>query len=303
GGSLRNPASFCNVVGLRPSPGRVPGWPLTDVADQLGVSGPMARTVTDCALLLAVLSGPDQRVPLALDGPPPAVTDPAQIPGLLDRDLSGLEVAWSPDLGLPVEPDVLRALAPARQVLAGLAGQVTDAAPDLSGADEAFRTLRAFRFATFSRDLLDADPGLVGPNVRWNIERGLELTVADLSRATLLRSALHGRVNDFFAGFDVLACPVSQVAPFDVGLDWVHDINGQPQHTYLDWMASSYLISMTGLPAISVPAGFTAGGLPVGLLLVGRRRGDWDLLAVARAFETATGHASRVPSLPGDLTS
>ena len=244
GGSLRNPASFCNVVGLRPSPGRVPDWPLDDVADQLGVSGPMARTVADAALLLAVLSGPDPRVPLALDQPPPVLTDPAGVPALLARDLSGLRVAWSPDLGLPVE-----------------------------------------------------HPDLVGPNVTWNVQRGLELTAADLSRATVLRAALAERISEFFADADVLACPVSQVAPFDVTLDWVHEINGQPQHTYLDWMASAYLISVTGLPAISVPGGFTPDGLPVGLQLVGRRRGDWDLLAVAHAFQAATGHGTRVPAL------
>jgi amidase len=296
GGSLRNPASFCNVVGLRPSPGRVPGWPLANVEDQLGVSGPMARTVADTALLLAVLSGPDPRVPLALGRPPPAVTDPAQIPALLARDLRGVRVAWSPDLGLPVEPEVLEVLAPARQVLAGLAARVADAAPDLSGADEVFRAFRAFRFATFYREVLAEHPGLVGANVRWNIERGLELTVAELSRATILRAALAERITGFFAEFDVLACPVSQVAPFDVTLDWVHEINGRPQRTYLDWMAACYLISVTGLPAVSVPAGFTADGLPVGLQLVGRRRGDWELLAVAHAFEAATGHAARVPA-------
>ena len=297
GGSLRNPASFCNVVGLRPSPGRVPGWPLDDVADQLGVSGPMARTVSDAALLLAVLSGPDPRVPLALDQLPPALSDPADLSALLARDLSGLRIAWSPDLGLPVESGVLEALAPARQVLAGLAGRVTDATPDLSGADEAFRAFRALRFVTFLREALSEHPDLVGPNVAWNVQRGLELTVDDLSRATLLRAALAERISEFFADVDVLACPVSQVAPFDVTLDWVHEINGQPQQTYLDWMASAYLISVTGLPAISVPAGFTADGLPVGLQLVGRRRGDWDLLAVAHAFEAATGHGARAPAL------
>jgi amidase len=295
GGSLRNPASFCNVVGFRPAPGRVPGWPLSDVADQLGVSGPMARTVADTALLLAVLAGPDPRVPLALDQPPPAVTDPAQIRALLSRDLRGIRVAWSTDLGLPVEPAVLEVLAPARQVLAGLTGMVTDATPDLSGADEAFRTFRAFRFATFHGPLLREHPDLVGANVRWNIRAGLDLTVADLSRATMLRAALADRISEFFAGVDVLACPVSQVAPFDVTLDWVHEINGRPQQTYLDWMASAYLISVTSLPAISVPAGFTPGGLPVGLQLVGKRRGDWDLLAVAHAFEAATGHAAITP--------
>ncbi len=295
GGSLRNPASFCNVVGLRPSPGRVPDWPLTDVSDQFAVVGPMGRTVADAALLLAVLAGPDPRVPLALDQPPPAVAEPAQIGALLDRDLDGLRIAWSPDLGLPVEPDVVQVLAPAREVLTGLGGRVTDAAPDLSGADEVFRTFRAFAFATFRRDLLAQAPGRVGPNVTWNIQRGLELTTAELSRAAVLRAGLAERISAFSADFDVLACPVSQVAPFDVTLDWVHEINGHPMQTYLNWMASAYLISATGLPAISVPAGFTAEGLPVGLQLVGRRRGDWDLLAVARAFESATGYAARVP--------
>ena len=295
GGSLRNPASFCNVVGFRPSPGRVPGWPLFDVADQLGVSGPMARTVADAALLLAVLSGPDPRVPFALDQPPAAVSDPAQVPALLTRDLRGIRIAWSPDLGLPVEPEVLDVLAPAREILAGLGGTVTDAMPDLSGADEVFRTFRALRFVTFYGDLLREHPGQIGANVAWNIRRGLELTVADLSRATLLRAALAERISEFFAEIDVLACPVSQVAPFDVALDWVHEINGRPQQTYLDWMASAYLISVTGLPAISVPAGFTPGGLPVGLQLVGKRRADWDLLAVAHAVEAATGRAAILP--------
>ena len=302
GGSLRNPASFCNVVGLRPSPGRVPGWPLTDVADMFSVSGPMGRTVSDTALLLAVLAGPDPRVPLALDQPSPAISDPGQVRALLDRDLDGIRVAWSPDLGLPVEPDVLAVLAPARHVLAGLGCEVTDAMPDLSGADDVFRTVRAFAFATSRADLLSRHPELIGPNVTWNIQRGLELTTADLSRATVLRAKLAERVSSFFAGVDVLACPVSQVAPFDVTLDWVHEINGQPLQTYLDWMASAYLISATGLPAMSVPAGFTAAGLPVGLQLVGRRRGDWDLLAVGHAFECATGYATSLPATTPSLT-
>jgi amidase len=296
GGSLRNPASFCNVVGLRPSPGRVPDWPFSDVADVLGVAGPMARTVADAALLLMVLSGPDPRVPLALDAAPP-VAEPDQIAGLLERDLRGVKVAWSTDLGLPVEPAVLETLAPARQVLADLGCEVIDAAPDLSGADFVFRTWRAFRFATNLGSLLRQHPGQIGPNVTWNIERGLELSVADLGRATLWQAALAERVSAFFDSYEVLACPVTQVVPFDVTLDWVHDIDGHPQHTYLDWMASAYRISVTGLPAISVPAGFTPDGLPVGLQLVGRRRADWALLGVAHAVEAATGHGRTVPPL------
>jgi len=297
GGSLRNPASFCNVVGLRPSPGRVPVWPFSDVADVLGVEGPMARTVADVALLLTAMAGPDPRVPLALDAPP-VRAEPGQIPGLLARDLTGVRIAWSADLGLPVEPAVRAVLAPARQVLADLGAEVVDGAPDLSGADEVFRTWRAFRFVTNLGPLLREHPGELGPNVTWNIERGLELTVADLSRATTLQAALAERIGAFFADVEVLACPVAQVVPFDVTLDWVHDIDGHPQHTYLDWMASAYLISATGLPAVSVPAGFTPDGLPVGLQLVGRRRADWALLGVAHAFEAATGHARAVPPLP-----
>jgi amidase len=296
GGSLRNPASFCSVVGLRPSPGRVPDWPFSDVADVLGVAGPMARTVADVALLLMVLSGPEPRVPLALDAAPPAA-EPDQIAGLLERDLRGVRVAWSADLGLPVEPAVLETLAPSRQLLADLGCEVIDAAPDLSGADFVFRTWRAFRFATNLGPLLRQHPGQIGPNVTWNIERGLELSVADLGRATLWQAALAERVSAFFDSYEVLACPVAQVVPFDVTLDWVHDIDGHPQHTYLDWMASAYQISVTGLPAISVPAGFTPDGLPVGLQLVGRRRADWALLGVAHAVEAATGHGRTVPPL------
>jgi amidase len=299
GGSLRNPASFCNVVGLRPSPGRVPTWPVSDPADTLGVEGPMARTVADTALLLAVLSGPDPRATLALDQPPPALAAPADVTRLLARETRGLRVAWSADLGLPVDPAVRAALAPARTVLADLGCEVSDAAPDLMGGDEVFRTWRALRYLTAFGPLLRHHAGDIGPNVTWNIERGQELTVADISRATTRWAALAETVSAFFSGFDVLACPVSQVPPFDVELDWVHEIDGVPLESYLDWMRSAYLITVTGLPAISVPAGFTPDGLPVGLQLVGRRRADWHLLAVAAAFERATGYARTAPSLPG----
>ncbi len=297
GGSLRNPASFCNVVGLRPSPGRVPNWPHADVTDTMSVLGPMARTVADAALLLAVISGPDPRVPLALDEPPPAIADPAQVPGLLARDLTGLRVAWSADLGLPVERAVREVITAARESLGELGCEVVEAVPDLSGADEVFRTWRAFRFATRFGPLLPDHRAQLGPNVVWNTERGLELTLADLSRATMLRDRLAEQVSEFFKDVDVLACPAAQVAAFDVDLDWVHEIDGVPQENYLDWMASAYLISATGLPAMSVPAGFTPGGLPVGLQLVGARRADWDLLAVGHAFEAATGYGAIAPAL------
>ncbi len=185
-------------------------------------------------------------------------------------------------------------LALARQVLADLGCEVVDLAPDLSGADEVFRIWRAFRFATNYGPLLATRDGQLGANVVWNTEQGLKLTLAELSQATVLRDRLAEKVTRYFEQVDVLACPATQVPAFDVGLDWVHEIDGVPQQTYLDWMRSAYLISATGLPAMSVPAGFTPAGLPVGLQLAGRRRGDWELLSIGHAFETATGHG-RVP--------
>jgi amidase len=297
GGSLRNPASFCNVVGMRPSPGRVPTWPLSDVTETLSVEGPMGRTVVDVALLLAVLSGPDPRVPASLDASPPVLAEPAEIVGILDIDLCGLRVAWSADLGLPVDPEVRAVLVAARQVLVDLGCDVADASPDLTGANDVFRTSRALRYATFYGPLLRDHRDQLDPNVIWNIERGMDLTVEDVSRATTQRAALAEQVNAFFSEFDVLACPSTQVTPFNVDLDWVHEIDGVPQGTYLDWMASAYLISATGLPAISAPAGFAPGGLPVGLQFVGQRRADWQLLAIAHAFEAATGYARVAPDL------
>ena len=169
GGSLRNPASFCNVVGLRPSPGRVPVWPFSDVADWLSVEGPMARTVADVALLLAVISGPDARVPVALEAPPPALSGPAQVHELLTRDMRGVRVAWSPDLGgLPVDPAVRETLAPARQVLTDLGCEVIDATPDLTGADEGFQDLAGAEV----RDGVRAAAGGASRR-RWS-ERGVE---------------------------------------------------------------------------------------------------------------------------------
>ncbi|HSF27328.1 MAG TPA: amidase [Actinomycetes bacterium] len=306
GGSLRNPASFCNVVGLRPSPGRVPAWPSADGWSPLSVNGPMARTVADVALLLTAISGPDHRVPLALDGSvaPEPVHEPADVTRLLERDLRGLRVAWSVDLGgLPIDPAVRAALAPARAVLEGLGAEVVEAQPDLRGADQAFRAWRAFAYALSHQGLLERHRDELKDTVVWNIEAGLSMSMSELLDATRARNQVMTAMAEFFGprgadtGFDVLACPVSQVPPFDVDLEWVREIDGVPMTTYLDWMASACRISITGLPAMSVPAGFTDGGLPVGLQLVGRPRDDWGLLQIGHAFETATGHGAVRPSL------
>lgn len=294
GGSLRNPASFCNVVGLRPTPGRVPPHPDGNLWDTLAVPGPMGRTVADTALLLSAMAGPDPRCPISLETPGDAFRVP------LDRDLHGLRVAWAPDLGgcAPADPDVLAVLEPALSVLEELGCHVASDCPDLTGADETFRTLRAHSFDLALGDLLDSDRQALKPSLAWNIEEGRRLTVADLHTAVATRGRLHLDALAFFSRYDLLLAPVSQVTPFDAELEYPREVAGRPTHTYLDWMRSAYLISVLGVPALSVPAGFTPGGLPVGLQFIGPPRADLLVLQAGHAYECATRHGRRRPELP-----
>lgn len=295
GGSLRNPASFCNVVGLRPAPGRVPSWPSLLPWSTMSVQGPMARTVADAALLLSVLAGPDPRSPIALDEPGTRFAEP------MSPDLSGLRVAWAPDLGgaVPVDPDVATVLADTPTVLSGLGCHVELDSPDLSGADEVFRTLRAWQFELTLGELLDHHAEALKPSLRDNIALGRRLTGPEVGRAHLLHGALYERVCEFFTRYDALALPVSQVAPFPVELEYPTEVAGQPMDDYLEWMRSAYLISVTGCPALSVPAGFTVDGLPVGLQVVTPPRADSLALRVGLALEQATGFGQRRPDLTG----
>lgn len=296
GGSLRNPASFDNVVGLRPSPGRVPNWPNQLGWTTLNVKGPMARTVADAALLLSALAGPDPRAPISLETPGSAFDVP------LERDLRELRVAWSADLGarVPVEPEVADVVRRAAAVFADLGMEVEEACPDLEGADEVFLTLRAWMFASSYGPLVDAHPAQVKETIRWNVEQGRRLRGADLARAEVLHTALHERVVAFFRSHDVLLLPVSQVPPFPVDLEYPTEVAGVHLETYLDWMRSCTLISATGCPALSVPGGFTRGGLPVGVQLVTAPRRDLLALQVGHAFEEATRHGRRHPPLALD---
>jgi amidase len=295
GGSLRNPASFCNVVGLRPSPGRVPSWPVADGWFTLAVQGPMARSVGDVALLLSVLAGPDPRSPLALGDPG---TDFAS---LAVREPHGLRVAWTPDLGgaVPVQREVREVVESAARTFDGLGAIVERGCPDLTGADEVFRTLRAANFALGLGPLLDQHRDRLEPSLIWNIEAGRALTGLDIARATQLHTALFHRVREFFEHYDVLLAPVSQVVPFDIDLEYPGEVDGEPMQTYLDWMRSAYLISATGCPALSVPAGFTPGGLPVGVQIVGPHRADLAVLQAGYAFEQATGYGRVRPGVVG----
>ncbi|MGH3356002.1 MAG: amidase family protein, partial [Nocardioidaceae bacterium] len=216
GGSLRNPAAFCNVVGLRPSPGRVPTWPAPAAWSTLSVQGPMARTVADAALMLSAMAGPDNRSPIALQD---AGVDFA-VP--LERDLAGLRVAWSPDLGggVTVDPRVVGALEPQVEVFSALGCEVERACPDFSGADEIFRILRAWQFELALGPVVDRHRDKVKPSVVWNVEVGRNLTGRDIGRAEMLHTQLFHRMREFFQHHDVLLLPVSQVPPFDSSLEY-----------------------------------------------------------------------------------
>jgi amidase len=292
GGSLRNPAGYCNVVGLRPAPGRVPSWPTQNAWESLSVQGPMARTVQDVALLLSVMAGPDPRSPIAIAEPGSHFAQP------LDRDFRGTRVAWSRDLGgLPVDPRVTAAIDAQRHTFESLGCMVEDDQPDFADADEAFKAWRAWAFELSHGELLHTHRDQLKDTVIWNIEDGARLTGPDLARAERKRTALYERVREFMETYEFMICPVSQVPPFDVTQPYIRAINGVPMETYIDWMRSCYYISVTGHPAISVPCGFTPDGLPVGLQIVGRHQDELGLLQLAYAFEQATSLWKRRPPL------
>ena len=289
GGSLRNPAGFCNVVGLRPSPGRVPSWPQTAGWFTLSVDGPMARTVADVALLLSALAGPDARAPISLPEPGVNFARP------LGRNFAGTRIAWTRGLGLPYEREVRSAIEAQRVVFEQLGCIVEEAEPDFSDADEIFKVWRAWSFELGLGKELDKHPDQLKETVRWNIEQGRQLTGPQLGRAEAQRTQLYHRVRKFMERYEFFVLPVSQVLPFSVDTPYLREIDGVPLHSYIDWMKSCYYISTVGNPALSVPCAFSASGLPVGLQIVGRHQDDWGVLQLGHAFEAATNLWRRRP--------
>ena len=301
GGSLRNPASFCNVVGLRSAGGRISRAPLVTGWIGMSVLGPMGRTVADVALLQSVLAGFDADDPASLPGDGSDFADiPASASG---RDLGGTRVGWSKSLGgLPVDPAVTEVLErDGKPVFGAVGAEVQDLEPDFDGAEFSFRRLRAWEMAQKYGDLYRQNRRQLSDNMVVNIEAGLDVSASDLYDAYTTRTTLYARIAGLFEDIDILAAPTVQVPPFPV--EWNHPevVAGETQDDYLGWMRSCWYISATGLPAISVPCGFTADGLPVGIQFVGKPLGEVELLRFALAFEQANPAWRRRPVLAGEI--
>ena len=291
GGSLRNPGNFNSVVGFRVSSGLVPKSPTALPWAHLGVKGPLGRSVEDVGFFLSAMAGFDPRDQISYP------VDAAAFAGDLTIDPKHLRIAWSTDLGgLPVDPTVSSVVDGARAMFEGIGCDVEDACPDFTDADELFKDLRAFGMTPMA-DLMREHRDQMKPEAIWNIEAGLKMSAEDVARAMMKQATLFLRMSDFMERYDAFVCVVNQVPPFPIDLDWPHEIDGVQMETYIDWMKSAYYITSTRMPAISVPAGFTPDGLPVGIQIVGKYHGDLELLKIANAFEQATNVASKRPPI------
>jgi amidase len=292
GGSLRNPASFCNVLGLRPTAGRVPNYPTRNPWFDLSVVGPMARGVDDLALFLSVLVGADPRVPLALTDPGSAFYPVTPL------ELRGVRIGLTTDFGgLPVQLEIRNCIEAAGRLFESLGARVEPACPDLRDAGAIFHVLRANSFREQFGNMAPHARAQLKDTIAWNLAAGQALTTADLDRAWAARRELLDRVTDFFSRYDFIVGPTTQVLPFDIDQPYVTAIDGVPMHDYLEWMQSCIRVTVTGCPALSLPAGFSGDGLPIGMQIVAPLRAEAKLLAFAKTVEAATGHAKRLPDL------
>jgi amidase len=291
GGSLRNPAAFCGVVGFRTAPGRVPQTAKNNWAT-LSVTGPMARNVADVALLLSVMAGPDPRCPISISEPGEKFAGP------LDRNFKGARVAFFKDLGgVPFDRRVREAVNAQRRTFENLGCIVEEAEPDFSGADEAYNILRAWGYEAGYAELVRTHRDQVKDTVVWEVERGLKLTSSDLSRAKELQTRVWERMRVFQQKYEYFILPSTQVPPFGLDQPYVTEIEGVKMNAYIEWMKCCYLITLVECPSISMPCGYTPEGLPVGLQIVGRHRDEWSVLQLAHAFEEATRAGRRRPAI------
>ncbi|MBT4890348.1 MAG: amidase [Rhodospirillales bacterium] len=293
GGSLRTPASFCGIVGLRPSPGRIASGPNPQPFNTLAVEGPMARDVADTALFLDAMVGMHPADPLSLGKPE------ASFRSLLKNFSGKRRVAFSPDLGIsPVDPEVIKVCERAVTKLSDMGWEITDQAPDIKGSMETFQVLRAASFAAGMSELLDTNRALLKPDIIWNIEKGLKQSQEDVAKAECARGTLYHKMVTFFESHDLLICPTACTLPFDVEQQSLKSLGDHAFDNYMEWLALPSVLSLTSCPVLSLPVGFSEAGLPVGMQLVAPPRAEHLLLAAAYKAEQALEVGSANPIDP-----
>ena len=293
GGSLRIPASFCSVVGLRPTPGRVAHGPRADPYGTLSVEGPMGRNVGDVALLLDAQSGSYKWDPLSLPSPETSFVDSADTPAVPAR------VAYTSNLGIAtVDASVVEVGRRAVSTFEGMGSRVDEATIDLGDAEDTFQTLRGTQYVAGVGRLLADHRDLLKDEVIWNIEHGLSLTPEQIGLAEVARGGIINRTARFFETYDVLVCPTVLTPPFDVDIRFLTEVEGVELPTYIGWLLMTFALTLTGCPIISVPCGFTESGLPVGVQIMAPWKEEAYLLSVASAFEQEVGISESVPLEP-----
>lgn len=290
GGSLRTPAAYCGVVGLRPTPGRCGGGGAMAGFEREGVSGPMARDVGDLALCLDAMAGFDARAPITLEKPRESFQ------AALARADHKVRIGFAPDLNgfAPVEGEIRDAMAAAMSAVEKAGGLVEETCPELPKLYETFSTLRGSAFATSNPRLPAEVQKHFKATIRENTALGQALSAQDIFDAMADRTVIYNNMRMFLDRFDVLACPVAGLAPLESEIEWPREVDGVAMADYTDWLRFAYLATVAMLPAISVPIGFTPSGMPVGLQLIGPARGEAKVLQVARAVEDAVGFGAGV---------
>ena len=294
GGSLRNPAAFCGIVGFRPSPGLVPSETRMHGWTNLAALGPMARTVPDLCLLLSSMVSDDASDPLATSIFGRQIRRAEDFYPVVPVDLSKVRAAFTPDFGFaPTEHQIAKVFAEKTSLFRQVFAKAEDATPDCSGADEAFAVIRAVGFLAAHLERVRTRPHDVGPNVRKDVEAGLRFTATDVARAEALRTQLYRRWQNFFASHDIIITPTITISPRPWTELYPAEIDGVATKSYFHWLALAYAVTLAGHPAVSLPVGLDHSGMPFGLQIVGPRGGDAYVLGVAASLEALLAGDSR----------
>ena len=283
GGSLRNPAAWNNVVGFRNSLGRVPNYPNDISYNNFSVNGPMARTVDDIGLLLSIMAGYDSRIPNSIN------EDPSKFVEINTPKTNNIKIAYTEDLGVyPVSRQIKEGFSKTVKIFSDLGFNLENTTPDLPNVDNVFQVFRAYSFAHSHKDHIKNNRNIMKDSLIWNVEKGLNLTSLEIANAESQRLIIDTNISEFFDNYDFLILPSTSVLPFNADEEYVDNIDGQKLETYIDWMGLCYAITVTGCPSISIPAGFSSDGLPMGIQIVGRKLDDLRILELAKLFENET---------------